>query len=169
MAADSSEIERRLKTALDESRLLILGTQVLFGFQFHGAFQELFSDLPRIAQALHSVGLLLLLVSITFLIAPSLHHQILYSGESRRGALRGATLCAGISILPLTLGLGFSVGIVFDHVAGGIAGPIAGAVFTGGALMLLYGLGFALRPRKRNQPCLPKKTRRRFQRRLSRC
>jgi len=34
------EIESRLKTALDESRLLILGAQVLFGFQFEAVFQE---------------------------------------------------------------------------------------------------------------------------------
>ena len=34
------DIESRLKTALDESRLLILGAQVLFGFQFEAVFQE---------------------------------------------------------------------------------------------------------------------------------
>ena len=39
-------VEDRLKTALDESRLLILGVQVLFGFQFEAAFQDLFADVP---------------------------------------------------------------------------------------------------------------------------
>jgi hypothetical protein len=34
------QLERQLKIALDESRLLILGAQVLFGFQFNGIFQE---------------------------------------------------------------------------------------------------------------------------------
>ena len=33
------QLERKLKTALDESRLLILGAQVLFGFQFQSVFQ----------------------------------------------------------------------------------------------------------------------------------
>ena len=32
------EMERKLRIALDESRLLILGAQVLFGFQFQGVF-----------------------------------------------------------------------------------------------------------------------------------
>ena len=32
-------LERQLKVPLDESRLLILGAQVLFGFQFNGIFQ----------------------------------------------------------------------------------------------------------------------------------
>jgi len=43
-------LERKLKIALDESRLLILGAQVLFGFQFNGIFQELFEELPRPSQ-----------------------------------------------------------------------------------------------------------------------
>jgi hypothetical protein len=36
------KLERQLKIALDESRLLILGSQVLFGFQFNGIFQQQF-------------------------------------------------------------------------------------------------------------------------------
>jgi hypothetical protein len=38
-------LERKLKTALDESRLLILGAQVLFGFQFQSVFQDRFVEL----------------------------------------------------------------------------------------------------------------------------
>jgi hypothetical protein len=43
------EIESRLKIALDESRLLILGAQVLFGFPFAAVFQELFQTSRRTA------------------------------------------------------------------------------------------------------------------------
>jgi hypothetical protein len=40
-------LAKKVKTALDETRLLILGAQVLFGFQLNGVFQEAFSDLAR--------------------------------------------------------------------------------------------------------------------------
>jgi hypothetical protein len=40
-------VESRLKTALDESRLLILGAQVLFGFQFEAVFQDRFRMSPK--------------------------------------------------------------------------------------------------------------------------
>jgi hypothetical protein len=50
-------IENRLKTALDESRLLILGAQVLFGFQFEAAFQELYPDIPAESRYFHCAGL----------------------------------------------------------------------------------------------------------------
>ena len=100
------EIERQLKTALDESRLLILGAQVLFGFQFQATFQELFSSLPASSRYIHCAGLLLLLISVGLLIAPSLFHQIIFEGESRSGAINAATVLAGASLLPLTIGLG---------------------------------------------------------------
>jgi hypothetical protein len=96
-------LDSRLKTALDESRLLILGAQVLFGFQFQAVFQERFNEISSDSKLIHGVGLLLLLVTVGALIAPSMQHQITYRGESRRGALKAATALAGASVLPLWL------------------------------------------------------------------
>jgi hypothetical protein len=141
----SMKLERQLKTALDETRLLILGAQVLFGFAFQGAFQELFGELPTGSRLTHCAGLLLFLAAVSLLIAPSLHHQILYRGETRRGAVEAATLFAGWSLLPLTLGLGAFAFVVFGHVFGVRTGIIAGAAFTSCSLCLLYFLGFAMR------------------------
>src|SRR5919206_174923 len=57
-------LERKLKTALDETRLLILGAQVLFGFQFNGVFQELFENLSPSSRYLQCGGLLLITLTI---------------------------------------------------------------------------------------------------------
>jgi hypothetical protein len=139
------DLDRKLKTALDESRLLILGAQVLFGFMFQAVFQDLFKEVPAISQALQCAGLGLMLLSVCFLIAPSLYHQIVFGGESRPGALAYASWFAGASLLPLTLGLGASVFVAFEHLFGRTAGAIFGGTFTAGSLLLLYGLGLALR------------------------
>jgi hypothetical protein len=141
------ELERKLKTALDESRLLILGAQVLFGFQFEGVFQEQYSALSPGTRMAHGAGTMLLLVSIALLIAPSMQHQIVYAGESRAGALRAATACAGASLLPLTLGLGASTFVVLDHLFGRDAAAAVAGTLTLLALALLYGLGFVLKQR----------------------
>ena len=69
-------LERKLKIALDESRLLILGAQVLFGFPFNGIFQDLFDELPRLSRALAAAGLTLLMATIGLLVAPSMQHRI---------------------------------------------------------------------------------------------
>jgi Family of unknown function (DUF6328) len=143
--ADSMELEQKLKTALDESRLLILGAQVLFAFQFQAVFQDSFQSVSWDGKVAQCGGLMLLLVAVGLLIAPSLLHQLAYRGESRRGMLDAATGFAGTSLLPLTLGLGASVFTIFEHLFGGVAGYITGSAFTILSLSLLYGLGLALR------------------------
>jgi hypothetical protein len=44
------DLDKKLKTALDESRLLILGAQVLFGFLFQAVFQDPFKEVPPASQ-----------------------------------------------------------------------------------------------------------------------
>jgi hypothetical protein len=145
------DVDSRLKTALDESRLLILGAQVLFGFQFEAVFQERFPEVSGNSQLLHNTGLVLMLVSISLLIAPSLFHQIIFRGESKPAAIEAATLLAGASLLPLTVGLGISAFVVFEHGFGRAVGTVIGTTFTATGLALLYGLGFALK-RNRKKP-----------------
>jgi Family of unknown function (DUF6328) len=80
-AAATMTLERKLKIALDESRLLILGAQVLFGFQFNGIFQELFDELPWLSRAFAAAGLTLLMATIGLLVAPSMQHRIAERGQ----------------------------------------------------------------------------------------
>jgi hypothetical protein len=69
-------METTLKTALDESRLLILGAQVLFGIQFEAVFRELFQFISPMGQVVHCASLMFLLLTISGLIAPSMMHRV---------------------------------------------------------------------------------------------
>jgi Family of unknown function (DUF6328) len=100
---------------------------------------------------MHGAGLALMLISISLLIAPSLFHQIIFAGDSRVGAIATATRLAGISLLPLTIGLGISAFVSLEHVFGRTVAIAAGSSFTAVGLALLYGLGFALRRDRKNQ------------------
>lgn len=148
----SGGLESKLKTAMDESRLLISGAQVLFGFQFQAVFQELFEELGEGGRAVHCASLALWLITIGCLIAPASIHQIVYGGESRRGALEAATAMAGISLLPLTLGLGCSAFVVFDRMFGRSTAIAVGLTFTAVGLGLLYGLGIYLKRGAKKMP-----------------
>ena len=148
----SKELDAKLKTALDESRLLILGAQVLFGFAFQAAFQELFSQIGTASRTVQIAALCLLSLSVAFLIVPSLYHQIACRGRTLHTALGVATLFAGWSLMPLTLGLGASAYVVFERFAGSAAGMIFGGTLSASGLALLYGLGFALRKEPRALP-----------------
>ena len=100
------KLERQLKLALDESRLLILGSQVLFGFQFNGIFQQKFADLPSASRGFVCAGLPLLMVALALQIAPSMHHRIVEGGQDSRRVLALATLCAGWALLPVAVDSG---------------------------------------------------------------
>lgn len=142
---NEGKLDGRLKTALDESRLLILGTQVLFGFQFEAVFQQHFSSLPRVNQNIHCVGLMLFVISIALLVAPSIYHQLVWNGESRSGAVKLATDFAGWSMLPFSLGLGAAAFVTFSVLFGQIAAAAFSVVFLLASLGFLYGIGFALK------------------------
>jgi hypothetical protein len=99
------KLERQLKIALDESRLLILGAEVLFGFQFNGVFQERFAELPAAMRALAGGGLALIVLALALLITPSMQHRIVEPGEDSSRVLRLATLFTGCALLPLAAAL----------------------------------------------------------------
>ncbi|MGA8497973.1 MAG: DUF6328 family protein [Xanthobacteraceae bacterium] len=142
------DLQKKLKLALNDNRLLILGTQVLFGFQFNGIFQELFVDLPYPSRVLETSGLTLLMVSIAFLIAPSMHHRLVESGQDNARVLRLASDFAGFALLPLTFALAFDMFVTVAWTLDPVTGATIGAGFFIVAILSWYVLGFLLRSKK---------------------
>jgi len=65
------------------SCLFALGSQVLFGFQFNGIFQQQFDALPSLSRAFVCAGLTLIMLAVALLIAPSMDHRIVERGQDR--------------------------------------------------------------------------------------
>jgi hypothetical protein len=137
-------LERKVKSALNDNRLLILGAQVLFGFQFNGVFQDLFNQLPVLARALHCFGLTLLVITIGCLIAPSMHHRIVEGGQDSPRILALATIFAGWALLPFSIALAFALFMAMSQIGGAALGVATGAGFFALALLCWYVLGFLL-------------------------
>jgi Family of unknown function (DUF6328) len=140
-------LSRKIKTALDENRLLILGAQVLFGFQFQGVFQEGFSSLPAYARALNSLALTLMALAIGLLIAPSMQHRIVERGHDTVRIHRVAGMFGGMATLPFGVSLGLDLFLVFDHLFGPVVAAVSGAAFCAFVGLLWFALGFVLRIR----------------------
>ena len=138
-------LQRKLKTALDETRLLILGAQVLFGFQFNGAFQELFEELPQSSRYLHCLALVLIMSTIGLLIAPSMRHRVVEGGQDTNASLDATTFFAGAALLPLAFGLSLDVFITLQRVFGFVVGIAWAGVFLLLALGCWYALELVLR------------------------
>lgn len=130
--------EAKLKTAMDETRLLILGAQILLGFQFNGMFQDGFDALPGISRKLDVAAFGLITFVVALLIAPSLHHRIVEQGEVTSEIHRVASKCAGTALLPLAATLGLDIFIVLDRHFGLAAAAIAGLSFFAGAMLLWF-------------------------------
>ena len=90
-------LEKKFKTALDETRLLMLGSQIFFGFQFSGIFQSAFDTLPVRAKWLDAAALILMTVTLGCLIAPSARHRIAEGGQVDYGVFRATTIFAGVA------------------------------------------------------------------------
>ena len=152
------QLERQLKIALDESRLLILGAQVLFGFQFNGIFQQQFDALPLVPRLFMGAGLPLLVIALGLLIAPSMHHRLVEQGRDSERVLAIATLCAGLALLPVALALALDMFVAMQQVASFmIAGLAAGGLF-GLAMLCWYALAWVSTRRERSMPRRQKPT-----------
>lgn len=144
-------LSTKVKTALDETRLLMLGAQVLFGFELNGGFQEEFATLSVTSRYVDCAGQVLMAAAIGLLIAPSMQHRIVENGEDTVRIHRITGVFAGMALLPFAVSLGLGFYIVFDHVFGMTAALLAGSAFCLLAGMFWYGLGFILRTKSRNR------------------
>jgi hypothetical protein len=138
----------RVKTALDEARTLILGAQILLGFQYQGAFQERFEALPPHARAMDGWALGLMLLTVGLLIAPSAFHRIAEGGESTGRMHRWTGHFAAAALLPFAAALGLDLAValerLLDSVWGGMSAGLCVALV---ALATWYGMGEAMKQR----------------------
>src|SRR3984893_8679101 len=138
-------LQRKLKNALDETRLLILGAQVLFGFQFNGMFQEAFSDLNLPLRLIACAGLVLIMIAIGLLIAPSMQHRIVERGEDSDRILSATTMFAGLALFPLAMEFGLDVFMAIERTFGVGAGMGVCASFFILAITFWYVLEIMIR------------------------
>jgi hypothetical protein len=140
-------LSRKVKTALDldENRLLILGAQVLFGFQLQAIFQDIFAQISEFARGIDCLALMLMALAIGLLIAPSMRHRIVASGADTNEVHRAAGLFASAALVPLGTSLGLDVYLVFDHVFGPSVAVMVGGSFFGLAGLLWFVAGLVAR------------------------
>src|ERR1700704_2032989 len=144
------QLERQLKIALDESRLLILGAEVLFGFQFNGVFQEQFKQLPTFSQVFVCTGLTLIMTAVALLIAPSMQHRIVERGQDSHRVLVLATACAGVALFPISTALALDIFVAMERIASGVVKILVAATFFGIAMLCWSALEGILK--RKRQP-----------------
>jgi uncharacterized protein DUF6328 len=141
------ELKDKIKTALDETRMLILGVQVLLGFQFRGAFENAAEALPTHARAATGSALALMLVAAALIITPSAYHRIALGGTNTGAFHDLVGRLATAALLPFAASLGLDLFIAVERMAGTGAGAAVGGAFTTMELAGWYGAGYIARRR----------------------
>jgi hypothetical protein len=129
MAALSDHIEN----ALNESRMLLLGAQVLLGFSYRICFEPVFERMPWKVQMAEVTALAVMTVGLGWILWPVAYHQIAEHGEQTVGINAFTTTVLDWALMPFAIGLGLSL----YPVVTALRVPYAGWIGMAGAMMAL--------------------------------
>jgi hypothetical protein len=141
----------KIKTGLDEMRMLVLGCQVLIGFQFQAVFQDGFEDLPAAARLCNGLAMLLMTGALALLLVPGMQHNLIDRHHATRRIADVITYQGGLALLPFALALGIDLAIASRAAFGADAAIVLGVSGTAAALWFWYGLEHRRRERGRRE------------------
>jgi hypothetical protein len=132
-------LKNKIQNSLDESRMLVLGAQILVGFAFAATFQTGFGTLTEASQGLNFVALTLLLITICLLISPAAFHQLTTNGEDTWALHSFTTHVMEAALLPFALGVGADAYVPAEVIAGKSVAVSVAVLLTFVALAFWYG------------------------------
>jgi hypothetical protein len=133
-----TELDERIENGLNETRMLLLGSQVLLGFAYRVCFEPAFYKIAFPAQISQVIGIAIMTAGLGWLVWPAPFHQIVERGQGTRAIERFTTRVLDWGLLPFALGLGLSLYPVATAIRPGrpLTVALAGTIF---ALLIWYG------------------------------
>lgn len=142
-------LKDKIKTALDESRILILGSQVLVGFQYRSMLEPEFEKLGTTTQIIKLASLTLLLLSLACLMSPGAYHRIVHNGEDAVDVHRFTTRVMDVALLPISIAISIDMYVAFALIGGRAGGLIGGLAIGLTAIFFWYGIELWQKLRRR--------------------
>lgn len=146
-----AKLTDKIENVLNESRILVLGIQILIGFGFKSFFEPGYAKMPAYAQQLQLASLGLMLIGLAVLMMPAPYHRIVLHGRNTGELHRLATATVTGGLLPFALAMGLSFFLGARWVTGNLAAGIFAAVVLAVTLVCWYGWELAARRRKRGR------------------
>ena len=134
-----ASLHGKVKNALDEARILVLGSQVLLGFQYRAFFEKGFEKLGTAERVLEIAALFALLVTVGALFLPAARHRIVEAGFDSARFHRFTMAVMRFVLLPFAIGLSFDLAVAGNRIAGAWAGAASGALTFLAAAAFWYG------------------------------
>jgi hypothetical protein len=137
-----SEIQTKVKIALDETRMLIMGVQILIGFQLEAIVQESFAALPWGSRICVGAALILMVCTAGLLIAPAAQHRLVEDGEASARIVVATTRLMEIALFVFALGIALDLYVAMERIAGSL--PALTFAIVAFAVALAFWYAFAL-------------------------
>ncbi len=147
-----ASLKEKIKVALDESRMLVLGAEILLGFHFRVVFEPAFERLPPSSQYLKMAALLILLAGIALVMAPGSYHRIVCSGNDHRDVHQFATTVMDVALVPFVIAFSFDIYLSTGRILGARRSIMKGTFIGATALFFWYGFGFLSRGMRKKKP-----------------
>lgn len=132
------ELKDKVRHALDESRMLVMGVQVLLGFTYQPFLMRRFDRMPAAAHHALLGSTAFLLLATMLLLAPAARHRLLERGRDTQSLIAFARRMSALAIVLFALSLGIHFFIVVCRAISPVAGAIAAAAASVTALLVLY-------------------------------
>jgi len=143
-----ADLKDKIENVLNETRILVLGIQILIGFGFRGFFEPGFSKMQPYAQQVQLAALGLMLLGLALLLIPAPYHRIVLHGRNTAELHRVGTATISAGLLPFAVSMGLSFFLGAHWVLGFTASLVFGAVVLGLVMAAWYGIEFLARWRK---------------------
>lgn len=141
------ELDQEWSELVEEHRLAMPGTQVLFAFLLVLPFQQRFTELSGHQTYVYYAALLCAAVAIVLLITPTAAHRLLWRHGDKDALLRVSTITGIAATAFLAAGMTASVYLITDFLFGEPATAIVSAVLAGLFIAFWYGLPLVRRLR----------------------
>jgi hypothetical protein len=134
------QLDRNTVELLNELRVASTGIQVLFAFLLIVPFNVGFRKLSSFDRYDYFVTLLCVAAAAALLIAPSMHHRLLFRRHEKDYLVRVGTIATIVSGALLTIGLTGILVLISDVIFGGVTAAIVGVTTAVGVGALWFAL-----------------------------
>jgi cation transport ATPase len=148
----AEDLDQEWSELIEEHRLAMPGTQVLFAFLLVLPFQQRFEELTDGQVYVYFAALLCAAAAIVLLITPTATHRLRWRQQDKEALLVLSTRTAIAATVFIAAGMTASVFLITDFLFGEPATAIATALLGGGFTWFWYGLPLLRRARDRQHP-----------------
>jgi Family of unknown function (DUF6328) len=149
------ELGAKVQFALEEARMLVLGIQVLLGFNFQSFLLPRYDRLPSSGRDVMHVTLVMLLLAVVAILLPTAHHRVVEDGEDTRELEDVARWATSGAMLFFAGALGGAFYVIGVRLSSHLFGVVLAAVTTASALLAWYVVPVAVgrrHPAPREEP-----------------